>query len=158
MPKLMNKSKIKIFDENFIPVTICKKTNEIYDYNFTNPFLVINSFEARNYKDIQIKPIDLDEIDKLGYRLIAIKLKGMNRNRRNYIGQKTAYTLRKKTEPLGRDIEMYRLPANHQLQIDLVNKRLRIQGRDACPYIRNENASKWIEVVEVKLKKPVRER
>lgn len=146
IPKLINSHHIKVCDENFIPVNICKKTNEFFVDNFKNPFLIIDAFEAMNYKDVRIEILDMDQMDKLGYRLVSVSLKGMSSSRRNYSGQKRVYVLRRKTDPLGRDFELLKLPNDHQLQVDIINKRIRIKGKDAFPYIRNENASKWIDI------------
>ena len=40
------------------------------------------------------------------------------------------------------------MPKDHFLEIDVTNNRIRIKGRNGYPYLRNENASKWIEIEE----------
>jgi len=157
VPQLIQQNHIKFFDEFEMPISICKKPIEISDINFVKPFLIIDTYEAMNYKYVEVKTLELPELDRLGYRLVSISLKGMSGSRRNYVGQLKAYVFRKKTDPLGRDLELNKLPKDHQLEMDIINGRIRIKGRDAVPKIPNEQASKWIDV-RVELKKHERGR
>ena len=147
IPELINLYEIKIYDENLIPISICESSMFKFDLNsFKRPSISVDIIEAAKYKEVEIKRIQLPEIDKYGHRLVAIPLVKSNKNIRNYPGQKTAYILKRKSDPLEGGVEMGKVPTDHYIEMDIINKRLRIRGRNAYPYLRNENASKWVNI------------
>lgn len=150
VPELMNSQNIKIFDDNLVPVNICEKSFFLFDNNlFKNPSVTIDVFEAGRFKEVEIKRIQLPEVEKAGYRLVSLSV--VNRpNIKNYKGQKTVYMFKRLSDPLEGSTEMFRIPKDHVLEMDIINKRLRIRGKNSYPYIKNENASKWVEIIDDK--------
>jgi hypothetical protein len=64
---------------------------------------------------------------------------------KNYSGQRVAYTLKRKCDPIGNGIEIVRIPRDHDLEMDITNKRFRIRGKNCYPYLREENSSRWFD-------------
>lgn len=142
----MNTKSIKICDENYVPVSICKKSSFKSLFEFKNPYIIVDVFEAIKYKDIEIKRIEISDLEKFNFRLISIDFTGSNKGSiKSYNGQRVAYTLKRKSDPIANGIELVRMPRDHYLELDLTNRRLRIRGKNSYPYIREENASKWFD-------------
>ena len=145
--ELINSNQIKITDEQGIPVSLCSPSNFKFNYPFRIPSIIIDNFEREKYKNVEIKRIGVEELDKFGYRLVSIAFsRGMTRN---YPRQVRFYTLENKKNPSPHDANseiLYKLPDNHFIEFDFENKRLRISGKNAYGYIRSENASRWIQL------------
>lgn len=149
VPDIINTDFIKITDDNFVLINLCDKSNSRLDPNiFQNPYIIINSYDSTKYKEVEIKRIQLPQIEKLGYRLVSMSLNSSRKNMKNYREQKVSYMIKKKTDPLEGSTEMFKVPTDHFLEIDIINKRIRIRGKNSYPYLRVENASRWIEIKE----------
>lgn len=146
VPEIINSLQIKIFNEQGVPIILCSPSNFKFNYPFKMPSITIDNFEKDKYKNFEIKRIGIDELEKFGYRFISIAItRGM---KRNFPRQTRSYILENKKNPsphLDSEI-LYTLPDNHFIEFDFENKRLRISGKNAYGYIRNENAGKWIEM------------
>lgn len=142
VPEIMNSKKIEFFDVNNVPFSICKKSEFIFNFNsFKRPFILIDSFEKDKYKDIEIKRISLEELEKLGYRIASIKTTNRTRNRS---GQIRSYLLEFIDKPIPNATILAAMPKEHFLEYDMINKRVRIKGSNVWPYRRQENATPWI--------------
>lgn len=144
--ELINSEGVEILDENNIPVIICKPSFFKFNYNmFRPPSLLIDNFEKRRYKDIEIKVIDLNYLNRLGYRLISIK---SNSRIRNYPKQLQSYMLESPLKPIPNSIILNKIPKDHFIEFDITNNRVRIKGRNGFPYYRPENATPWVSVIK----------
>lgn len=150
VPELFNSRGIEITDDNNVPIKICESSKFTLGLGyFQKPFILIDNLEIGKSKDIEIKRIMLPDLEKLKVRLVSIDIRSASRrNMRNRPGQKVCYMIKDKSDPLEGAIELIRIPTNHYLEMDLTNRRVRIRGQNAYPYVRNENASKWKEVEE----------
>jgi hypothetical protein len=144
VPQIINSMEIKFTDVNGFPISICKESKFKFNYGrFQNPFILIDAFEKENYKSIEIKKISLEELERLGYRLVSVKpIKNM-RNRR---GQNKSYLLEFESSPIGNSEILLRVPQNHSIELDITNNRIRLKGANVWPYRRNENATPWVEI------------
>lgn len=144
VPEIINSEGIIILDENRIPVNICKKSKFLFTDKFVWPTIIIDNFERGKYKDIEIRNIELHQLLKYGYRLVAFKASAHTRNRPR---QSKCYTLEHKNNPIPNSEILYRIPKEHFLEMDTVNNRVRIRGKNAYPYHRSQDASPWVSVV-----------
>jgi len=145
IPEIINSKNIQIFDDKNIKVSICKKSPFYFNLIFSEPYFRINNFESSD--EIEIKRIDISRLKELNYRLVAIDIRGVyGRNMKNYPRQIKSYMIKKKTEPLERGYIMDRPPTDHFIEMDITNNRIRLKGRNSYPHIKNENASKWIQI------------
>lgn len=144
VPEIINSQQIKIFNEHHVPISICSPSSFKFNNQFKNPFILIDNFEKDKFKNVEITRINIEDVQKFGYRLVSIHITpGMSRN---YPRQAKLYILEEKNNPIPKSEILHKLPDNHFIEYDLENKRLRILGKNSYPYIRNENASKWIEL------------
>jgi len=146
VPEIINLHSIKIYDEQNIPISLCAPAKFKYNSQFKNPMLVIDSFEKDKYNKVEITRINIDELEKLGYRFVSVSLTGTTL-RRNYPRQTVCYCLEQIKNPIPKSVILYKLPDNHFIELDYENRRIRIKGRNAWGYIHTENASKWIELI-----------
>ena len=147
IPEIINSQEIKILDENNIPVELARKSQ--FKFNptlFLIPNIIIDNFEKRNHPEIEIRRIELPFLNRLGYRLVSVEIK--KSSMRNRAGQQRAYIIKENDAPLENGYELDKTPKEHYLEMDVVGNRIRLKGRNAYPYVRNENASQWIEVEE----------
>ncbi|MEK6878435.1 MAG: hypothetical protein AABY22_02445 [Nanoarchaeota archaeon] len=144
VPEIINLQKIKIFDEQNIAI-ILGESNFKFNNQFKNPFILIDNFEKEKYHKVEIKIISLEELEKLGYRLVSVSLVGTTIPR-NYPAQKVCYCLENKNNLIPKSNILYKIPVNHLIEHDYENKRIRIKGRNAHGYFRTENAGKWIDL------------
>lgn len=144
VPEIINSEEIKIFDKNSIQINICKKSEFKFNYGeFVNPSIIIDNFEKRKYKDIEIKRISLETLESFGYRLVSIKATSKTRN---FPRQMKSYLLEKIDNPIPFSEVMAKIPDSHFIELDVINSRIRIKGKYSFPYNRNENATPWIPV------------
>jgi hypothetical protein len=144
VPEVINSQEIEILDENNIPVSICEKSLFKFNYSrFKNPSFIIDNFEKEKYKEAEIIRIEIPHLEKLGYKLVSIKTTNKIRNFRR---QTKSYLIKRKEDPLEGGYSLDRVPSDHRLEMDLTNKRIRIAGRNSYPYVKNECASKWIDI------------
>lgn len=148
VPELFNSNGIEITDDNNIPIKVCEDSKFTLGLGyFQQPFILIDNLELNKSIDIEIKRVMLPDLERHNLRLVSITLNKSSRmNMRNRPRQKVCYMVKKKTDPLEGAVELIRIPKDHFLEMDITNKRFRIRGHNAYPYIRNENASKWKEV------------
>jgi len=145
IPELINSESIKILDENDIPVTICQKSQFRFVNTFTPPSILIDNFEKRRYKDIEIKTIDLDYLNKFSYRLVSVKTTSRIRN---YPRQNNSYVLEPHNKPIPNSQIINKIPKDHFVEFDIINYRIRIKGKNVFPYLRAQNATPWLPVVK----------
>ena len=142
---MINSEEITIFDENNIPVNICTKSQFKFINNFQPPSIVVDNFEKRRYKEIEIKVIDLSYLNKLGHRLVSIKCSSKIRN---YPRQLQSYILESHVRPIPNSIILNKIPKEHFIEFDITNSRIRIKGKNGYPYNRGENSTPWITVIK----------
>jgi hypothetical protein len=143
VPEIINSESVEIRDENFVLIEICPKS--IFKFNkssFKNPTIIIDNFN-RLTDEVEIKRINVDELDKLGYRIVSIPATSKTRN---YSRQTKIYVLENKNNTIGGAERLAKVPKDHFVELDIINKRLRIFGKNACNYVRGENASSWVEL------------
>lgn len=144
VPELINSEEIKIFDANNIPISICQKSPYLFNYNsFKNPFLIIDNFERRKYKQIDIKRIDLQQLKKLGFRVAWIKCTS---HTRNFPRQVRTYLLEGLNEAIPNSIVVSAIPKEHYIEQDVINKRVRLHGLNVYPYRPSESSTPWVQV------------
>lgn len=140
----MNSEEIEIFDSRGIPVKICEPCQTFFNYgSFQQPYLLIDNIEKEKYKSVEIKNVNIDDVKKLGFRLVAVYA---TYKTRNYPGQKKIYVLESLTQATPNSEILSSMPKDHNIEFDITNNRIRIKGRNSYPYIRNEDASRWIEL------------
>ena len=145
VPELVAVSDVRFFDDNLQEVTICKQLpyKPIISNRFQQPFLLIDNFEKKK-KEVEIKNIyDVEEIERLGYRLVSVPC---NSKIRNYPNQKSSYILEDVNNPIPKATPLNKVPKEHVIEFDIINRLIRIKGRNAWPYSRANNASEWSEV------------
>ena len=143
---IINSENISILDENAIPVKICEKSNFKFNYNlFQPPFLLIDNFEKRRYKEIEIKVIDLNYLKRLGYRLVSIKC---TTRIRNYPRQMKSYMLESPLSPSPNSVILNQIPNDHFIEFDVTNERVRIRGKNGYPYERGVGATSWKNIIK----------
>ena len=146
VPELLNSQEIEIYDVNDVPVSICKKSNFRFNYNsFKNPSILIDVLEKRKYKDFEIKRINLEQLSVFGYRIVSVKTTSKTKNRPR---QNRTYCLEYLNKPVPNSEILLSIPLSHLIELDVVNKRVRLKGNNVWPYRRQENATPWIEVEE----------
>lgn len=143
VPEIINSEEIIILDENNIPVAICPKSQFKFINNFQQPSILVDNFEKRRYKDIEIKVIDLSYLGRLGYRFVSIKCSSKIRN---YPRQIQSYLLESHIRPIPNSIILNKIPKDHFIEFDITNNRIRIKGKNTYPYNRAENATPWIPI------------
>lgn len=143
VPELINSQEIEIYDENNIPVTICKKSKFLFSDKFIEPTIIIDNFERGRFKEIEIRNLDIAQLIKYGYRLVSFRATSETRNRPK---QAKCYMLENINNPIPNSEILYRVPKEHLLEIDTVNNRIRIKGRNSYPYHRSQDASPWMKV------------
>lgn len=148
VPELFNSNGIEITDDNNVPIRICEDSKFTLGLGyFKQPFILVDNLEIGKSESIEIKRIMLSDIDRLKLRLVSIDVRSASRrNMRNRSGQKVCYMIKSKTDPLEGATELFRIPKDHFLEMDITNKRVRVKGHNSYPYIKNENSSKWKEV------------
>lgn len=143
--EVLNNQGVTIIDDNGIPVTICEKSQ--FKFNpavFTPPSILVDNFERRKYKDIEIKIIDLEYLNKLGYRLVSVKC---NSRIRNFPRQLQSYILEAHMRPIPNSQILRVIPKDHLIEFDITNNRVRIKGKGGYPYHRGENATPWVPII-----------
>lgn len=145
VPEIFNLQEIQIVDENNIPVTICEKSNFKFNpHLFVPPSILIDNFEKKRYKDVEIKVIDIVYLNKLGYRLVSVKCTSRIRN---FPRQLHSYMLEDHMRPIPNSQILRKVPKDHFIEFDIINNRVRIKGRGGYPYNRTENATPWVPIV-----------
>lgn len=148
IPRLINSEQIEILDSRGIPVKICEPSELFFNYDsFKVPFLLIDNLEKEKYKSAEIKTINIDDVKKKGFRLVS---QYATYKTRNYPGQHRIYLLESLTQATPNSEILSSMPKDHNIEFDVTNNRIRIKGRNSYPYIRNEDASRWIELIEGK--------
>lgn len=146
VPDLINTNEINFFDVNGVQVSICRKSKFKFNYNrFRKPFILIDAFEKEKFKEIEIKKISIEELERYGYRMVSTKPVGNMRNRPR---QTKSYLLEYKNNPMGNAEILLRTPSNHSIELDIINDRIRLKGANVFPYNRNENATPWIDLIK----------
>lgn len=144
VPEILNSEEVEIRDEMNILVTLGQPSQFRFNYSsFRKPYLVIDNFEKGKFKSFEIKRITLEELDKMGFRLVALNATSKTRN---YPRQGKIYMLENKNYPEPKSDILYKIPKDHYIEFDFENKRIRIKGKNAFPYLRPENASRWKEL------------
>lgn len=144
MPELINSEDISIFDENNVPISICAKSTFILTTNiFKPPFILVDNFEKKKYQQIEIKRIDLDHLERIGYRLVSLKT---TKKTKNHPRQLKSYLLESISSPIPNSEVMGKIPKEHYIEIDVIGNRIRIKGKNGYPYLRAQNATPWIFV------------
>lgn len=144
VPELINSEDIEILDARGIPVKICEPSETPFDYeSFVAPYLLIDNIEKEKYKSVEIRNINFDEIKKRGYRIVAVYAR---HDTRNYPGQHKIYLLEPLDQAVPNSEILAKIPNEHSVEFDVTNNRIRIKGRNSYPYLRNEDASRWIEL------------
>lgn len=147
VPEIINSESIQILDENNIPIAICKHSPFLFNYAlFRQPFIIIDNIEKRRYKNIEIKRVDLDYLKGISLRLVSLRATPKMRSRPR---QAKCYMLESMDNPIPTAEVLHKLPKEHFIELDVINKRIRIKGNNAYPYRRNENASEWLQIIEV---------
>lgn len=144
VPELINYENIEIKDKRNMSVHLCQKS--IFKFNpstFQNPFIVIDNFEKKKYKNIEIKRINLDDLERYGLRLVSVPATPQSRS---YPRQNKFYMFETKDSPVPKSEIIYKIPKEHFIEMDTQNNRVRIKGKNAFPYLRNENSSRWVEL------------
>lgn len=141
----INSEEIKLFDSEKFPVTICEPSNILFKNTFKKPFILVNNLELNKESEPEIEKVTIEYLERLGLRIVLLRTRHL-KIRKNYPSQITIYLL----EPIGRVIPnstvLNHLPKDHSIELDVANNRIRLKGRDAYPYIRSENASRWVEI------------
>lgn len=147
IPEIFRDRNIEITDDNNVPIKIFEElSSSIVLPSFNKPFIIIDNLEVGKIENIEIKRAMIPDLEKLKLRLVSIDLKNSSRrNMRNRPGQKVCYMIKSKSAPLEGAVELFRIPKDHFLEMDIINRRVRIKGHNSYPYIKNENASKWKE-------------
>jgi len=148
VPELLNNRGIRIFDDNNVEIRICEDSKVQLSLNyFKNPFIIIDNMELGKGDNIETKKIVFSDLERLNLKLVTIDLRSASRgNMRNRRGQKVCYMIKQKTASLEGAREIFKMPREHILEMDITNKRIRIRGVNSYPYVSNENASKWVEI------------
>ena len=148
VPELFNSKGIEITDDNNVPMRICEESKFTLGLGyFQQPFIIIDNLEVGKSRDIEIKRINFSDLERLKLRLVSINLRSdSRRNMRNRPRQSVCYMIKFKTDPLEGATELFRIPKDHFMEMDVINKRVRVKGHNSYPYIKNENASKWKEL------------
>lgn len=136
---------ISIIDTNGLPVFLCEKSPiKLPSDYFKLPYLSIDNFQKYK-KEVEIKRMyDLKQIEQLGYRLMVFTTTSKIRN---YPGQKKSYALVSSEETIPMSIQSNSIPPDHYIEYDVINKLIRIRGKNSYPYHRSENAGDWRGVV-----------
>ena len=143
VPEILNSNRIEIKDENHITINLCEQSKFLFLPTFKNPSIIIDNFEKGNDKNPEIKKISLQDLDKIGFRIVSVTANPKNRN---YPRQTRLYVLENKNNPYPKAEVLFKIPKEHFLEQDIQNNRIRIKGRNAYPYVRNENASRWVQL------------
>jgi hypothetical protein len=144
VPDMINSENLIFLDENNIPLTICKKSLYKFTNKFVDPTIIIDNFERGRFKEIEIRNLDISQLIKMGYRLISFKATSETRSRPRQI---KCYMLEDINRPIPNSEILYKVPKEHNLEMDTVNNRIRIKGVNAFPYHRAQDASPWMKVV-----------
>lgn len=141
---MINTDGIKMFDSNGIEVNICRKSQFKFVPTFKNPSFYIDNFEKTMSKHIEIKRIDLQDLERYGYRVVALRAEASSRW---YARQSKIYMLENKSKPIPRTEILTTMPKEHSIELDVTNNRIRLKGKNAgYPHVRSEGASRWIEL------------
>lgn len=147
IPDFINSEEIKLFDSEKFPVTVCEPSNIQFKNSFKKPFILVNNFDRDKESTPEIEKVTIDYLEKVGLRIVSLKCKGL-RIWKNYHDQRIIYLL----EPIGRIIPnstvLNHLPKDHSIELDITNHKIRLKGRDSFPYVRTENASRWVKIDE----------
>ena len=122
---------------------ISEKSQFKFINNFQPPCILVDNFEKRKYKSMEIKRIEADDLEKFGLRLVSVPATPQSRT---YPRQIKHYMFESKDSPIPKSEILYKIPKDHVIELDTQNNRIRIKGKNAYPYLRNENASRWIEL------------
>ena len=150
VPELFNTNGIQITDENNIPREICEQSQFVLGIKyFQRPFILIDNLEIGKAEEIEVKRIFLPDLEKHNLRLVSIDLTSASRrNMRNRKRQRVAYMIKERSDPLEGAMELFNVPRDHFLEMDITNKRVRIRGPNSYPYVKAENSGKWKEIEE----------
>lgn len=126
IPEIILERKIIFSNELDLPIELCVKSNSNYIKQFQTPFIIIDNFAKKTVQKEEIVNIEIEELVRLDYVVIARKT-----NRGWFKGQKTIYLLEKKTlrTPGARRISY--IPKDHKIQKDIPNKKIRLCGPNA---------------------------
>ncbi len=145
IPEIMNSEKLQILDENNIPFTICNHSEFKFFNTFRTPYIVVDNFDRQRFKDVEIKKIDIGTLERLNLRLVSIKATSKTRNRPR---QTKCYMLENLDTPIPNSEILARMPKEHSIQLDTINNRVRIKGKNSYPYHRSQDGTPWVEVIE----------
>jgi hypothetical protein len=145
--EIINSEGIIFLDENNVPVQICKPSKFLFNEPFIGPTILIDNFERGRFKQIEIKNLDITLLGKYGYRLVSFKATSETRNRPH---QTKCYTFENINHPIPNSQVLYKTPQDHYLEIDIINNRIRIRGRNSFPYHRSQDASPWVNIAGIK--------
>jgi len=148
IPELMNLTHLELKDSRGIRVEICEPSQFRFNpSSFREPFLIVDNFEKQRYKRVEIKNITIEELKKKGYQLVASYTTPKTRN---YPRQSKLYQLENLNMPIAKAEILRLIPKDHSIEFDITNNRIRIKGRNAFPYLRNEFASRWVQLTDGK--------
>lgn len=144
VPKIIRTEDVHFFDDNNVEIFLCRPSQFRFINPFRKPFLVIDNYNKDKNKIEDIRKIDLTELHNLGFRLVSLNTRGLDLVVRPR--QAKIYMLEEKSNPIPKSQILNRIPKEHLIEFDMENKRIRIKGKNAYPYMRAENASQWRDV------------
>lgn len=150
VPEILAVNGIEFFDENDTNIKICEDSEIIYHHQNVTPFILVDNFNLNKSKTPDIKRIELNALEKFNYRLVSVKVIGSMNKYKTYRNQQKVYVLEQKGNTIPKSDIVGRIPTDHYIEYDLENKQIRIKGKNSFPYIRSENASEWVPVIDKK--------
>lgn len=133
----------KILDESGNLIISIKYDEPQYIYNYQEPFLLKDILQKKEIKTPLIKRIHEEELKNMGLVIIGIPLSRIEKWRGH---QRRRITLAWKNN-IPENAVKIRIPttggsAYHYAEHDLINKRVRIVGKDTSP----NGVSEWINL------------
>lgn len=143
IPEIITSKKIQFFDERDVPVLICKPSKFKYIPPFSQPYLLIDTFAKKTTLPSELVFISIEELRKLGFIITMIKAGAY----KWFSRQQVIYRIEDVSNPSPKSKRMKITPANHKIQRDKVNKRIRLVGLNAG-YPHRGTGGPWIELKE----------
>lgn len=143
VPELVKSAGMQFFDERDIEIKLCEESVNFVS-PFNEPYLIIDTFAKKTTKPSEFVFIDLEELKKLGYYLVAIR-DGV----KWYNNQKVIYKIDSQENKTPGARKLTYVPAPQKIQKDVPNKRIRLLGPNAgYPHYQAENggAGPWINL------------
>lgn len=143
VPEIIKSREIYFFDERDIEIRLCEESVNFLS-PFKEPYLVIDTFAKKTTKPSEFVFIDLEELKKFGYYLVATR-EGV----KWYNNQKVIYKIDSQENRTPGARKLTYLPSQHKIQKDTPNKRIRLLGPNAgYPHYQAENggAGPWISL------------